>query len=303
MNYLILGTGGTGGCIGGYLADNGYDVTFFARGEHLKAINEKGLTIHSSRRGVINLKNVKAYDYIDGKEKFDVIFVCVKGYSLREIIDTIIRASHDKTVVIPVLNTLNADEKLSEALPGISILGGCIYVTGYISAPGEITQGNEIFRVVFGPSDKAKVDMELLQKIQKDLVGSKIDGIISGDIKRDVFRKFSFTSAFVAAGAYFDVSAGEMQKDGECRDMFIALLKELVKVANVLNIDLDTDLVDENLKILAGLDSSTTASMQRDMKAGKNSEKDELILDVVRIADKYGIYVPNYKKSCEKICG
>ena len=39
--YLIVGTGGTGGAIGAYLARAGMDVTFIARGEHLKAIKEK----------------------------------------------------------------------------------------------------------------------------------------------------------------------------------------------------------------------------------------------------------------------
>ena len=43
MKFLIIGTGGTGGCIGGYLAKQGEDVTFIARGEHLKKIQENGI--------------------------------------------------------------------------------------------------------------------------------------------------------------------------------------------------------------------------------------------------------------------
>lgn len=38
MKYLVIGAGGTGGCIGGYLADAGRDVTLIARGKHLEAI-------------------------------------------------------------------------------------------------------------------------------------------------------------------------------------------------------------------------------------------------------------------------
>ncbi|MCB2358156.1 ketopantoate reductase family protein [Clostridium estertheticum] len=296
MKYLIIGTGGTGGCIGGYLASGGKDVTFIARGDHLKAINKNGLIIHSTLKGEINLKNVKAFDGGGELGKFDVIFLCVKGYSLNETISIIKKASHAKTIVIPILNALSAGEKLLEDLKGITVLDGCIYVGGYISAPGEITQTIKIFRVVFGARKNIKVDKDLLYKIQLDLEESGIDGIISDNIRCDIFKKISFTSAYAATGAYYDAAAGEFQKDGECRRMFILLLKELQKVAIALNIKLDTDFIDENLAILSGFSSDTTASMQKDIKTGKSSEKDELIFNIVNIAEKYGIGVPNYRK-------
>jgi len=296
MNYLIIGTGGTGGCIGGYLSNSGKDVTFIARGAHLKAIKDKGLIVHSSLKGEIKLKNVKAYDVDEEFGKFDVIFVCVKGYSLYETVSTIKKASHAKTIVIPILNALSAEEKLWASLPDITILGGCIYVSAYISSPGKITQGIKIFRVVFGTKENTNVDMNLLCDIQSDLNESGIDGVLSDNIKRDIFRKFSFTSAYAATGAYFDAMAGEFQKDGECRRMFVSLLKELAKISKVLITNVDTNLMEENLGILADLNSDTTASMQKDIKAGKNFEKDELIFEVVRIAEKYDIDVPNYKR-------
>jgi len=299
MRYLIIGAGGTGGCIGGYLASSGKDVTFMARGAHLKAIKEKGLIVHSTRKGEINLANVKACDANEEFGKFDVIFVCVKGYSLYNTIPTIKKASHAKTIVIPILNALNAEEKLSKELAGITVLDGCIYVSAYIAAPGEITQGIRIFRIVFGPGENAFVNMGLLHIIQSDLEDSGIDVLISDNISRDIFKKFSFTSAYAATGAYFDVAAGEFQKDGECRDMFISLLNELKKIAIVLNIKLDTDLVAENLDVLAGFSSDTTASMQKDLKTGKSSEKDELIFNIIDIAEKYNIDVPSYKKIAE----
>lgn len=301
MKYLIIGAGGTGGCIGGYLSSIGKDVSFIARGAHLKAIKEKGLIIHSLQNGDIKLENVKAYDSNEEFGKFDVIFICVKGYSLHEIISTIKKASHEKTIVIPILNALSTEKKLSKELYGITVLDGCIYIAAYISAPGVITQDIKIFRVVFGAKENTNVDMGLLYKIKLDLEQAGIEGVISDNISRDLFKKFSFTSAFAATGVYFDAMAGEFQKDGECRDMFILLLKELQKIAIVLNIKLDTDLVKENLSILSGFSLDTTASMQKDLKTGTNSEKDELIFNIVRIAEKYDIDIPNYKKIAESL--
>ena len=43
MKFAILGAGGTGGCVGGYLAHAGNDVTFLARGAHLATMQKDGL--------------------------------------------------------------------------------------------------------------------------------------------------------------------------------------------------------------------------------------------------------------------
>ena len=47
MRVLVMGTGGLGGYYGWALASHGHDVTFVARGAHLAAIREKGLTLRS----------------------------------------------------------------------------------------------------------------------------------------------------------------------------------------------------------------------------------------------------------------
>ncbi|AHM56090.1 hypothetical protein EAL2_c07900 [Peptoclostridium acidaminophilum DSM 3953] len=60
MKYLVIGAGGTGASIGGFLAYKGKDVTFIARGEHLKALRQNGLLLHSGRIGEVKIENVKA---------------------------------------------------------------------------------------------------------------------------------------------------------------------------------------------------------------------------------------------------
>lgn len=107
MKYLIVGTGGTGACIGGFLAKNNHDVTFIVRGKHLEAINKNGLTINSDRIGKFNLKPIKAMtteQYLQTNEIPDVIFICVKGYALDDIIIFLTKISNRNTIIIPILN-------------------------------------------------------------------------------------------------------------------------------------------------------------------------------------------------------
>ena len=90
--YLIVGTGGVGGSIAGFLALAGKDVTCIARGKHLEAIREKGLHLRSDLKGnhFLPIQACTAEEY---NEKANVIFVCVKGYSLDSIKDLLEKAS------------------------------------------------------------------------------------------------------------------------------------------------------------------------------------------------------------------
>ncbi|MEG0253288.1 MAG: 2-dehydropantoate 2-reductase, partial [Muribaculaceae bacterium] len=73
--YLIIGTGGVGGSIAGFLALAGNDVTCIARGEHLRAIRENGLHLKSGLKGN-HLVKVKACTADEYNDIADVIFVC-----------------------------------------------------------------------------------------------------------------------------------------------------------------------------------------------------------------------------------
>ena len=142
MKYLIAGTGGVGGSIAGFLSLAGKDVTCIARGAHLQAIQKDGLKLKSDLKGehtlVIPTMNAEEFN-----GKADVIFVCVKGYSVDSITELIKRASHEKTVVIPILNVYGTGPRIQRLVPGVTVLDGCIYIVGFVSGTGEITQMGE----------------------------------------------------------------------------------------------------------------------------------------------------------------
>ena len=149
MKYLIAGTGGVGGSIAAFLSLAGKDVTCIARGEHLTAIREHGLRLHSDLKGEHTLP-AKAYTAEEYNGSADVIFVCVKGYSVDSITDLIKRVSHKDTIVIPILNVYGTGPRIQRLVPGVTVLDGCIYIVGFVSGKGEITQMGKIFRLVYG---------------------------------------------------------------------------------------------------------------------------------------------------------
>lgn len=315
MKYIIIGAGGTGGILGFYMTKAGKDVTLIARNAHLEAIQKQGLSvekmwINETETIPVSAESMESYEAKG--EKADVILVCVKKYSLDSCIPFIQNISHENTIVVPVLNVYGTGAYLQEKLPKVLVTDGYIYVSANIKQAGVLLQHGEILRVFFGVREKedlkklnGQLDGEykaerLLKKITQDFKDSGIDGILSDNIKRDALTKFSYVSPIGTAGLYLHAVAGDFQREGEARELFKTLIREIVTLANAMGITFEEDLVERNLKILSNLPEEATTSMQRDVMEGKQSEIDGLVYEVVRMAKKYGVEVPAYERAAEK---
>ena len=296
MKYAIIGAGGTGGCLGFFLKKAGKDVTLIARGKHLEAIRKNGLTIQKlwdESRETLPVKACTAEEY---KEIPDVILGCVKGYSMDETVPTIKKIAGKETVVIPILNIYGTGGRLQKKLPELTVTDGCIYVSANIMEPGVILQHGKILRVVFG-ARKPEEETEKMREVAKDMVTDDLEVIMSENIRRDAMVKFSYVSPIGAAGLYCNAVAADFQREGEQREMFKALIREIVALSHAMDIEFEEDLVERNLKILASLSPEATTSMQRDVIEGKRSEMDGLVYEVVRMGREYKVSMPQYEKA------
>lgn len=315
MKYIIIGAGGTGGILGFYMTKAGKDVTLIARNAHLEAMKKQGLSVQkmwTNETETIPVSAESMESYEAKGEKADVILVCVKKYSLDSCIPFIQNISHKNTIVVPVLNVYGTGAYLQEKLPKVLVTDGCIYVSANIKQAGVLLQHGEILRVFFGVREKEDLKKlngqlngeykaeRLLKKIAQDFKDSGIDGILSDNIKRDALTKFSYVSPIGTAGLYLHAVAGDFQREGEARELFKTLIREIVTLANAMGITFEEDLVERNLKILSNLPEEATTSMQRDVMEGKQSEIDGLVYEVVRMAKKYGVEVPAYERAAEK---
>ena len=311
MKYAIIGAGGTGGILGFYMTKAGKDVTLIARGRHLAAMQEKGLAVEKMWDGTTEIIPVKAMDMEHYDEQPDVVLVCVKGYSLEDTIPFIQRVANPSTIVIPVLNIYGTGAKMQEKLPNLLVTDGCIYVSANIKEPGVLIQHGKILRVVYGVRNMStqKVNikraqeeiLDALKNIKKDFDDSGIDGVLSENIQRDALEKFSYVSPIGAAGLYYHATAADFQREGEEREAFKTMIREIAALAEAMGVPFERDMVEVNLKILSTLASEATTSMQRDVMEGKDSEIDGLVYEVVRMGERYHVPVPMYEKVAEKL--
>lgn len=299
MKYLVIGAGGVGGSIGAFMTEAGKDVTLIARGEHLKKMQENGLAMETTTKGNYVVNPIKATDMEHYRETPDVVFVCVKGYSLAETVPFLQRICDAHTIVIPILNIYGTGGRLQKELPDTLVTDGCVYIAAQIKEPGVIWQNGDIFRIVYGVRNPKEFRPEL-SFVAADLKDSGIEGVLSDNIRRDALQKFSYVSPMAACGLYYHVSSGEVQKTGEARDTFVKLMKEIDALATAMGVPFQVDVVSVNLQILDTLSPTASTSMQRDIYAGKSSEIDGLIYEVVRMGEKYQVPVPTYEMIAKK---
>lgn len=298
MKYLIYGAGGIGGCLAAFLAQGGKDVSLIARGAHLEAIQKNGLVLETGH-GTFAVP-VRACEQEQVTVKPDVIFVCVKGYSLEGTLPTLKRLSDGHTIVIPLLNIYGTGARLQPELSPALVTDGCIYIAAEIKAPGTVHMSGDIFRVVFGPRTQGEYRPEL-EEVARDLNDCGIEGILSQNIQRDALMKFSVVSPMAACGIYHHIQVGGMQAPGQPREDFKALVAEIGVLAQAMGYPFPEDPVVRSLAIQDALDPDASTSLKRDLDAGKPSEVDGLIFEVVRLGRKYHVPTPMYDRVAAKL--
>ena len=149
MKIAIIGSGGVGGYFGAKLAKAGFDVTFVARGEQLKAMLAKGMTVKSIL-GDFKVENLKATDKITEIANPDLIILGVKAWQIKEIRDDLNRILHKDTIILPLQNGVLAAQELSEKIDKQNILGGLCRIFCKVESPGVINHSAVTPTIVFG---------------------------------------------------------------------------------------------------------------------------------------------------------
>ncbi|HAV28050.1 MAG TPA: hypothetical protein DCX23_07015, partial [Lachnospiraceae bacterium] len=193
MKYLIIGAGGTGGILGYKMAKGGLDVTMIARGKQLRAIWGNGILVEQQWDHNVDSAPVKAYDTSNYYDDPDVIFLCVKSYSVKSLLPFLRQIVKNDTIVIPTLNVYGTGEYINSKLSKGKVMDGCMYASANIKSSGWILIHRDILRVIFGPREPKDYDPRLLD-IERDLISCGIDAKLSDTIQRECMEKFSYIS-------------------------------------------------------------------------------------------------------------
>ena len=152
MRVAVIGIGGIGGPYGASLAKAGADVTFVARGAHLRAMQKDGLRLEGDR-GEILVRPAQATDDIAGIGAVDYVLLCVKLWDVESAGEQIRPITGPATAVVPLQNGVDAAERLIPILGRAAVMGATAFVTGSIVAPGVVRQTGTYQQMTFGDLD------------------------------------------------------------------------------------------------------------------------------------------------------
>jgi 2-dehydropantoate 2-reductase len=288
MKIAVIGSGGVGGYFGGRLAEAGFDVTFLARGEHLRAIRSNGLRVYSIL-GDFHIPEAKAVGRMEEIASPDLVVLCVKAWQIVEIRDELSKILHSGSIVIPLQNGVLAAAELSEAIDSSQVLGGFCRIISKIESPGVIRHFGITPFISFGELDN-KLSPRL-EKIREVFDKAGISCRISEDIEADLWRKFI---AICVSGllAVSRTTYGEIRSIPETRGMMIDLLTEIWTLARHTGVRIEDDFVEKSVSFIDSYPVNSTSSLTRDVWEGKPSEIEYQNGTVVRLAEKYGVPAP-----------
>lgn len=294
----IVGLGGVGGFYGGLLASKYQDSTeveicFVARGKHLEAIKQNGLKVLSKDSEVLGHPAVATSEWKDVQNS-DYIILATKGYDLAQTIQDMKAVVADKTVIIPLLNGVEAYEQLREAFGVSKVWQGCTYMVSRLKEPGVIDNPSGRQRILFGLDGEVTEEMKEFEVILKE---AGVHAEATNQISKEVWEKYILVSSSAMATAYFDSSFGGVM--AEHPEEMKQLITEASTIGKKKGVALTEDVVEVIIERLKAIPYDSTTSMHSDFKAFK--EHNELGIMggyMVKKGIVLGVETPMYKKMC-----
>ena len=290
MRFGIIGTGGVGGYFGGLLARAGLPVCFIARGSHLQALKEHGLTVDSVEPGRFNVRDAVFTSDPAEAAPCDVILYCVKTPSNDTAIPSVRPMMGPNSVVISLQNGVDNGELLARDYGEDRVMEGAAYVFSTITAPGKIHQTGGPRRIVFGRlgGGSSPRGDEIVDAMQQGGVTARL----STDIRIELWNKFILICAVSGMTALTRRPLGEiLAYDGTAR-MAREVMREVYQLALAMGIPLEPEADAANYRFMAQQHPSSKGSMCHDVEAGRRLEIDSLCGYVSRMGRVHGVATP-----------
>lgn len=284
MKLLVLGAGGIGGYFGGRLAEAGVDTTFLVRPKRREQIARDGLVIESPNGNArIAAKTVLAEELAPG---YDLVLFTCKAYDLGSAMDAIAPAMTKGCAVLPMLNGLAHLDRLDERFGAANVLGGTCQINVGLAPDGTVKHWEPLNRFLFGERDRSR--SARAQALADALAKTPIDWAWSDDILQDMWEKVTFLAALAATTCLFRGNIAEIMATPDGKAIALRCFEANVAIAKAEGHPPGGKILQWAAERLTR-PGPQSASMLRDMEAGKPVEADHIVGHMLSLARKHGI--------------
>lgn len=288
MRILVVGAGALGGYFGGCLVRAGRDVTFLVRPHRATQLARDGLSIASPHGDF----EVPAQTVLAGeiRERFDLVLVAVKSYSLAEAADQFAAAVGPATAILPVINGMRHIESLCTRFGAERVLGGMAIISATLDAGGRIVQFNPHHDLVFGELPGGYTDR--IRGLSSVLEGVGFNARASDVIMLEMWEKWAGLVTMAGMTSLMRASLGDIVAAPGGRDAILALFSEGCAVADASNFKPRQQFVESCTGFFTQAGSAFKASMLRDIDRGSTTEGEHVLGDMAKRARALDIETP-----------
>jgi len=305
MRYLIAGAGAIGAYIGARMAQAGFDVTLFARGPHLRAMQEHGVRVKSAEGDFLARPTITGS--MEEIGPVDVVFLGVKAHGLPQL------APHLKPVLGPdttVVSTQNGipwwyfqgfggewdglrlervdpGGVISSVIEARRVVGSIVYFATEITAPGVIQhiEGN---RFTLGEPDGSR--SERVRQLAEALIASGLRCPISTRLRHEIWVKLLGNASLNPVSALTRATIVQMVHDPGVCSVIRNIMQEVEAVSHKLGMELPIS-IDQRIAGAEKVGEHKT-SMLQDLEAGRPMELEALVGAVVELGERVGVPMP-----------
>ena len=288
MRIVVMGTGGLGGYFGGLLARSGAEVMFIARGAHLQALQNYGLSVRSVHGDFV--VPVQACETAEGLAPADLVLFCVKTYAVEAAAALLQPVVADHTVVLTLQNGVDTPTQLQDAFARGIVLAGVTRMGSTLAEAGVIVQQTSDRAIEFGALDPQ--GQGALEQVQAALEAADIPAATVHDIRKILWEKLVFISAFSGLTTLTGLLPAHLLTHVPTRQLYRDAMQETAAVAQAAGVAIDPDIVAQTLMYLDAQDDLGESSMAVDFQRGRPIEVEAINGAVVRHGQRLQIPTP-----------
>jgi 2-dehydropantoate 2-reductase len=305
MKVCIFGAGAIGGYMGVKLAKAGADVSLVARGPHLAAMQEKGLTL--IEEGETTTVPVTASDDPAALGVQDYVIVTLKAHSVPPVVSKMAPLIGPNTTIVSGVNGVpwwyfhklegaHEGTRLDSVDPGNvqwngfgpdRVLGCVVYPAAEVIEPGVIKhiEGN---RFSLGEPDGSKSDRA--QALSKILANAGLKAPVRPKLRDEIWVKLWGNLSFNPISALTHATLDVLCTDEGTRAVARNMMVEAQEIAERLGVKFPID-VDRRIAGGAAVGAHRT-SMLQDLDQGRPMEIDALVASVQELGRVTGVPTP-----------
>ncbi len=305
MRIVVAGAGAIGGYIGACLARAGLDVTLFARGPHLKAMQERGLRVVGSEE-TFEVRPAVTGD-LSSLGVADVVFLGVKAHSLTDLAPRLHGVVGPETAVVSTQNGLpwwyfqrhggrfegwplervDPGGLIGKTIDPRRVVGSLAYFATTIAEPG-VVRHIEGHRISLGELDGSRSDR--CRQIAEALGAGGLRAPVTTRIRHEIWVKLLGNIAFNPISVLTGATIIEMVRHPDVSALAREIMREAEAVANALGIELPIS-IDQRMAGAEKVGAHKT-SMLQDLEAGRPMEIEAVVGAVLEVAERLGVQTP-----------